>query len=141
MRTTTVTLCALFIIFTASLNVAGQKSFLIKEIQPLIAYTSDAGHNIELSGESQSSSFSFYSEEKLRLNNWMYDRSEWLDDGRMEHLSASQAERDVPFEDWMIESYDQRKIRLSELVREDKEEPIPLLDWMTCCEDWKLASL
>jgi hypothetical protein len=141
MKTNTITLFTLLIIFTASLNVSGQKSFLIKEIQPLIAYTTDAGNNIELSGESVSRSYRIYSEEKLRLNNWMYERSEWLDDERMEDLAESQAERDVPVEDWMVESFDQGKIRLSELIREDKEEPIPLLDWMVRCEDWKLASL
>ena len=141
MKTSTVTLTVLCLILTGSLNVAGQKSFLIKEIQPITASVSDVRYHIELSGENIFSSYRFYAEEKVRLNNWMFDTEEWLTDQRSELLAADRLENEPKVEDWMIESDHDRKIRLSELVKEEEEEPIPLYDWMTCCEDWKLTSL
>ncbi len=141
MKTSTVTLTVLCLILTGSLNVAGQKSFLIKEIQPLTASVSDVRYHIELSGENIFSSYRFYAEEKVRLKNWMFDTEEWLTDQKSELMAADRLENEPKVEDWMIESDHDRKIRLSELVKEEEEEPIPLYDWMTCCEDWKLTSL
>ena len=141
MKTSTITLTVLCIILTGSLNVAGQKSFLIKEIQPLTASVSDVRYHIELSGENIFSSYRFYTEEKVRLKNWMFDTEEWLTDQKSELMAADRLENEPKVEDWMIESDHDRKIRLSELVKEEEEEPIPLYDWMTCCEDWKLTSL
>ena len=141
MKTSTVTLTVLCLILTGSLNVAGQKSFLIKEIQPLTASVSDVRYHIELSGENIFSSYRFYTEEKVRLKNWMFDTEEWLTDQKSELMAADRLENEPKVEDWMIESDHDRKIRLSELVKEEEEEPIPLYDWMTCCEDWKLTSL
>lgn len=120
------------ILMIGGLSMTAQKSFLMQDIQPQMALTSETLYNVELSAESSADRYRFYMEEKLQLKDWMLEQTEW---------ENSETEQEIAVEDWMLELSTPEITNLSELVKEDRETPLALQKWMYCCQDWGMPSL
>ena len=138
MKTTVKTLVLLSLMLTGSLALAGQKTLLLQDIQPLMAFASDTRYNVELSAEYNSNSYRFYIEDKIQLRDWMTERSQWesIEKSRLNAAIQPENEEAIAMEDWMTNPFHTEPVWLSELVKADTEEPIVLQAWMICCTDW-----
>jgi hypothetical protein len=135
------TICVLFFLLAGSLVVLGQNALFLNDIHPLLAYSSDVQSEIELSAEITASSYQFYMEEKIQLEDWMITQSEWQEGSRKNLVSALKVEPEPEMltERWMIQPF----TTLSqdwEFLAEVIEEPIEVRKWMICCADWNLKT-
>ena len=133
MKRTTKTLTILSVLLTVSLTLVGQKTLLIQDMQPLMAFGSDTKYDMELSAERISSSYQFYMEDKMQLKDWMINSSHWV--------AAENQEEDITMEDWMLHTFARGGDWITDLLKEEKEVPLQLHDWMICCTDWKIVRL
>jgi hypothetical protein len=138
MKTTVKILVLLSLMLTGSLALAGQKTLLLQDIQPLMAFASDTRYNVELSAEYNSNSYRFYIEDKIQLQDWMTERSQWESIEKSRLIAAIQPEKEqaIAMEDWMTRPLHTEPVWLSKLVKADPEEPLVLQAWMICCTDW-----
>ena len=133
MKTIAKTLAILSVLLTGSLMLTGQKPFLIKDIQPLMAFVPDINDEVELSA--------VYN--KVQLKNWMIDRNHWETAGstRLAYALREEKEDRLVMEDWMVQLFAPGRDKLSELLKVEKEIPLQFHTWMICCADWKIVRL
>jgi len=135
------TIFVLLFLLAGSLGMQGQNTLLVNDIQPLLAYSSDIQSEIELSAEFIVSRYQFYMEEKIQLEEWMINQSEWKEGSKTVLVSAIQVEPepDLPTETWMTQPF----VSVSqdwEFLAEAIEEPLEVRKWMICCADWNLKT-
>jgi hypothetical protein len=143
MKATTKIPFILCLLLFSSLALTAQKSLLVQDVKPMMAFTPDPGSNIELSGEYRSGSYQFYFEERIQLSSWMINREQWhAEEGRgLTTMLRPEREPVMVLRSWMVEPLQTEPVRLTELVKTDPEPPIKLEKWMYCCQDWKIVSL
>ncbi len=143
MKTIAKTLFLICVILMGSLGLKGQKSLLLQDIQPLMAYSSDMRYDVELSAEYRSSSYHFYMEDKIHLKDWMINTKQWNESGKSLLASSTRLEKEkaLPLEDWMVLPFSADRNKLTELITTEEEEPLRLEDWMICCTEWKIVRL
>ncbi|HEC43228.1 MAG TPA: hypothetical protein ENI20_10405 [Bacteroides sp.] len=120
------------ILCISSLTLVGQKSYLFKDVLPLMAFVSDTKFDVELTEEYTSGSTLIYAEEKIRLEHWMMNAEQWR---------IAENETELSLEDWMVKPFRVSDVNLNELVKEESESPLKLEKWMYCCTDWKIVLL
>jgi len=133
------TLFVLFILMAGRNGMQGQNTLLVNNLLPFLAYSSDIQNEIELSAEYIASSYQFYMEEKIQLEDWMIKQSEWKDESKTVHASVvmMEPEPELLIESWMIHPF----LNCSqdwEFLTEAIEEPLVVRKWMICCADWNL---
>ncbi len=133
MKTIAKTLAILSVLLTGSLMLTGQKTLLIKDTEPLMAFVPDIKDEVELSAEYN----------KVQLENWMIDRIQWEAAGntRLASVLREETEDRLVMEDWMVQPFAPGRDKLSELVKAEKEVPLQFHPWMICCADWKIVHL
>ena len=133
------TLFVLFILMAGSYGMQAQKSLLVDDLQPILAYSSDIQNDIELSAEYVASSYQFYMEEKIQLEDWMIKQSEWKDESKTVYASVmmTEPEPELLMEGWMIHPF-LNCPQDWEFLAEAMEEPLVVRKWMICCTDWNL---
>ena len=138
MRTIAKTMTFLSIILISSLSLTGQKTLLLQDIQPLMAYATDTRHNVELTAELNASSYRFYVEDKIQLSNWMVNRLDWglTKDSRLASAIRLENEREPAIENWMVHASSTGEFSLVDALKPEAEPPLQLQDWMICCTDW-----
>jgi hypothetical protein len=142
MKTLAKTMFVLFIITACSPGMLGQNTLLVYSIQPLLAYSSDIQSEIELSAELTASTYTFYMEEKVQLEDWMIEQSEWKDESAAVLASALKAEpeSEILVESWMIQPFSNASQETWDFLIEATEEPLKVRRWMICCADWNLKN-
>jgi len=135
------TIFVLLFLLAGSLGMQGQNTLLVNDIQPLLAYPSDTQSESERSAEFIVSRYQFYMEEKIQLEEWMINQSEWKEGSKTVLVSAIQVEPepDLPTETWMTQPF----VSVSqdwEFLAEAIEEPLEVRKWMICCADWNLKT-
>ncbi|KPL16832.1 MAG: hypothetical protein AMS26_03270 [Bacteroides sp. SM23_62] len=142
MKTLAKTMFVLLILMAGSLGMLGQKTLLIHDIRPLLAYSSDIQSDIELSAEHTASSYWFYMEEKVQLEDWMIEQSEWKDESNTVPGSAVKVEPEpeLRIESWMIQPFTAGSQETWDFLVETIEEPLEVRKWMICCTDWNLKT-
>ncbi len=130
---------ALLILMAGSLAMLGQNALLINEVLPLLAYSSDIESEIELTAEPAAGSFQFIMEEKIQLEGWMIEKSEWEGEstGAWVSVLAVEPEAEITTEDWMMRPFS-AVTQDWEFLTEGVEEPLVVRKWMICCADWNL---
>lgn len=137
------TMFVLLILTAGSIGMRGQNTLLINDIQPLLAYSSDIQSEIELSAELTASSYTFYMEEKVQLEDWMIEQSEWKDESTAVLASALKVEpeSEILAESWMIQPFSSGFQETWDFLIEATEEPLEVRRWMICCTDWNLKNM
>ena len=135
------TMFVLLILMAGSFDMLGQTTLLVNDLQPFLAYSSDIQNEIELSAELTASSYEFYMEEKIQLEDWMIKQSEWKDESETLFASviAVEPEPEMLTESWMIHTF-LTFTQDWEFLSEAIEEPIVVRKWMICCADWNLKT-
>lgn len=135
------TIFVLFFLITGSIGMLGQNTLLVNDIQPLLTYNSNIQSEVELSAEFTSSSYMFYMEEKIQLEDWMIKQSEWKDGSKTVVASVMQVEPEpeVETESWMIKPFSTVS-QDWEFLAVTSEEPLVVRKWMICCADWNLKT-
>jgi hypothetical protein len=135
------TMLVLLILLASSLGMLGQNTFLVNDLQPLLAQTSGIQNEIELSAEFFANTYHFYMEEKIQLEDWMIIQSEWKDESQTGLLSALKAEpeSEMLIESWMIQPFSTVS-QDWDFLAETIEEPLEVRKWMICCTDWNLKT-
>jgi hypothetical protein len=107
-----------------------------------LAYSSDIQSEIELSAELTASTYTFYMEEKVQLEDWMIEQSEWKDESAAVLASALKAEpeSEILVESWMIQPFSNASQETWDFLIEATEEPLKVRRWMICCADWNLKN-
>ena len=103
MKTLAKTMFVLLILMAGSLGMLGQNT--------IMTYSYDIQSEIELSAVLTADSYQFYMEEKIQLEDWMIEQSEWKDKSNWDFLA------------------------------EETEEPLVVRKWMICCADWNLKTM
>jgi hypothetical protein len=124
-----------------STMVLGQKTFLLGDIQALMADASDTRNDVVSSTEYNSSSPQFHMEDQIQLEDWMISGNEWETIGGLASAIRLEKEADIVMEDWMLKPFELTDTGLSELVEVDEEDPLKLQKWMYCCTDWRILPL
>ncbi len=134
------TMAILLILIAGSHIMLGQNTFLINEIQPLLAYASDIQNDIELSAEVTARSYQFYMEEKVQLEDWMIEQSEWKQESATNFASATKvdSETELTAATWMIRPFSAFTSEPWDFLEEEQEEPLRFHRWMICCADWNI---
>lgn len=135
------TIFVLLLLLAGSPGALGQNTLLLNDIHTLLAYSSDVQSEIELSAEITASSYQFYMEEKIQLEDWMITQSEWKEGSRTALVSALKVEPEPEMltERWMIQPF--AKVSQDwEFLAETIEEPLEVRKWMICCADWNLKT-
>lgn len=132
MKTLAKTMFVLLILMAGSLGMLGQT---------LMTYSSDIQSEIELGAVLTASNYQFYMEEKIQLEDWMIEQSEWKDESKTVLASVVNvdAEPEMLAESWMIQPFSTVSQDWDFLV-EAIEEPIVVRKWMICCADWNLKT-
>ena len=131
MRTTAKTMGILLTILISSMTVLGQRDLLFRNNLPHLAVSTHAA--FDMSGKDNSRlTDDHFNEDLIRLNNWMVETGGW---------GAAESETSVGLEDWMLHTLSGDIIRLEELVKVDREEPLKLEKWMYCCQDWQIGRM
>lgn len=133
-------MAVLLFLITSSQSMLGQNTLLVNNIQPLLAYSSEIQNEIELSAESTSNSYQFYMEEKVQLEDWMIEQSNWKKESSTNFASAValDLETELSTEPWMIRPFSLGISQNWDLLEEVKEEPLVFDKWMICCTDWNI---
>ena len=128
-------------LLTGSLGALGQNILLLNDIHTLLAYTSEVQSEIELSAEFTASSYQFYMEEKIQLEDWMITQREWEEGSGTVPVSAIQVEPEPEMltESWMIQPF-ATVSQDWEFLTDTIEEPLEVRKWMICCADWNLKT-
>lgn len=129
------------ILLASSLGMLGQTNLLVNDIQPLPSHSTDIQIEIELTAELTASTYQFYMEEKIQLEDWMIVQNEWKDvsTSGLSAFIKTDAEPEMLTESWMINpfsSVSQEWDFLTEVI----EEPLVVRKWMICCTDWNLKT-
>ncbi len=132
MKTLAKTMFVLLILMAGSFGMLGQT---------LMTYSSDIQSEIELSAVLTASSYQFYMEEKIHLEDWMIEQSEWKDESKTIPASAGKVEPESEMlaESWMIQPFSTVS-QDWDFLTEAIEEPIVVRKWMICCADWNLKT-
>jgi len=132
MKTLAKTMFVLLILMAGSLGMLGQT---------LMTYSSDIQSEIELSAVLTTSNYQFYMEEKIQLEDWMIEQSEWKDESKTVLASVVEvdAEPEMLAESWMIQPFSTVS-QDWDFLTEAVEEPIAVRKWMICCADWNLET-
>ena len=141
MKTLAKTMFVLLILMTGSFGMQGQNTLLVNNIQPLLAFSSDIQSEIELSAEFTASSYQFYMEKKIQLEDWMIVQSEWRDESKTVLASVVKVEPEPEMltESWMIQPFSTSS-QDWDFLSETVEEPLVVRKWMICCTDWNLKT-
>jgi hypothetical protein len=141
MKTLAKTVLVLLISIAGSFGMLGQNTLFVNDIQPLPAYSSDIQSEIELSAEFISSTYQFYMEEKMQLEDWMINQSEWDVESKTVLASILKVEQEPEMltESWMTQPF---SIVSGDwdFLTEAAEEPLVVRKWMICCADWNLQT-
>jgi hypothetical protein len=142
MKTLAKTMFVLLFLMAGSLGMLGQNTLLVNDIQPLLAYSSDIQIEIELSGELTASSYRFYMEEKVQLEDWMIEQGEWKDESTtvLAFAVKVEPESEMLAESWMIQPFSAGSQETWDFLVEAIEEPLEVRKWMICCADWNLKT-
>ena len=143
MKTLIRTLALFSLLLCGCVGLMGQKSLLLQDIQPLMAYSLDSRSDIILSADNNSNSYQFYLEEKIQVKDWMVETEGWLAKAGSELSMATrvETEKELVVEDWMISNFRVVDSWLNNLVKEQNEPPLKLQDWMVCCREWQAVRL
>ena len=135
------TILALLIMLAGSFGMLGQNTLLVNDILPLLAYSSDVQSEIELTGEIFASSYLFYMEETIQLEDWMIEKSQWEEEsaGALASALKVETEAEITTEDWMTRPFS-AVTQDWEFLTEVEEEPLVVRKWMICCSDWNLQT-
>ena len=135
------TMFVLFFLIAGSIAMLGQNTLLVNDIQPLLAYSSNIQSEVELSAEFTASSYMFYMEEKIQLEDWMIKQSEWKDGSKTVLASVIPVEQEpeMLIESWMIQPFSTVS-QDWEFLAVATEEPLEVRKWMICCADWNLKT-
>ena len=81
-------------------------------------------------------------EEKVQLEDWMIEQSEWKDESTAVFASVIKAEPDPVMltESWMIQPFSSGFQETWDFLEEATEEPLEVQRWMICCADWNLEN-
>ena len=141
MKTLAKTMFVLLILMAGSFGMQGQNTLLVNDIQPLLAFSSDIQSEIELSAEFTASSYQFYMEEKIQLEDLMIVQSEWRDESKTVLASVVKVEPEPEMltESWMIQLFSTSS-QDWDFLSETVEEPLVVRKWMICCTDWNLKT-
>ncbi len=131
----------LLFLMTGSIGMLGQNTLLVNDIQPLLTYTSNIQSEVELSAEFTASSYMFYMEEKIQLEDWMIKQSEWKDGSKtvLASVIPVEPEPEMLIESWMIQPFSTVS-QDWEFLAVATEEPLEVRKWMICCADWNLKT-
>ncbi len=143
MKTLIRTLALIPLMLLGCVGLMGQKSLILQDIQPLLTYSSDTRSNTILSADNSLKSYQFYLEERIQLREWMVSKEEWMAQVGSGLISDNFTEREqeLKVEDWMLESFGTGDLWLNVLVKEEKETPVKLQDWMLCCQEWQAEGI
>ncbi len=141
MKTLAKTIFVLLMLMAGNSGMLAQNTFLVKDIQPLPAYSSNIQSEIELSVEFTADTYQFYMEEKIQVEDWMIEQSEWENVSKTVPAYAIKVEPEPEMltESWMIQplsSVSQDWDFLTVAI----EEPLEVRKWMICCADWNLIT-
>jgi hypothetical protein len=133
MKTLAETMFVLLILMAGSLGMLGQT---------LMTNSSDIQSEIELSAVLTAGNYQFYMEEKIQLEDWMIEQSEWKDESKavLASVLKVEPEPEMPAESWMIQPFSTVSQDWDFLV-EAIEKPIVVRKWMICCADWNLKTM
>jgi hypothetical protein len=139
MRALAKTMFVLLILTAGSLDMLGQNTLFVNDIPPLLAFSSDTQSEIELSAVLTASTYQFYMEERIQIEDWMIVQKEWKHESETELASILKVEpeSEMLFEGWMIQPYSTVS-RDWDFLAEVVEEPLVVHQWMICCTDWNL---
>ena len=132
MKTLAKTIFVLLILMAGSLGMLGQN---------LMTYSSDIQSEIELSAVLTAGNYQFYMEEKIQLEDWMIEQSEWRDKSKTVPASVVkvEAEPEMLAESWMIQPFSSIS-QDWDFLAEEIEEPLVVRKWMICCAEWNLET-
>lgn len=135
------TMFVLFVLMAGSFGMLAQNTLLLNNIQPIMAFSSDIQSEFELSVELTTSSYQFYKEEKIQLEDWMIEQGEWAEKSKTPLAFAIQTEPEPELltESWMIFPFSGVS-QDWEFLKVEREEPIEVRKWMICCADWNLKA-
>ncbi len=135
------TMFVLLILLAGSLDMLGQTTFLVNDIQPIPAQSSDIQSEIELSAELSALTYHFYMEEKIQLEDWMIVQNEWKDESQtgLASILKVEPESEMLAESWMIQPFSTVS-QDWDFLAETIEEPLVVRKWMICCTDWNLKT-
>jgi len=131
----------LLILMAGPFGMLAQNTFLINDIQPIVAYSSDIQNEFEISVEFNVSNYQFYMEEKIQVEDWMIDQSEWEDASKtlLAYALKVEPEPDMLTESWMIQPFSSLS-QDWDFLTVAIEEPLEVRKWMICCADWNLKT-
>jgi len=124
-----------------SVGLLGQKTLLVQDMNPLAALANDTRYYIEISVDFTSTSYRYFTEDKIQLKDWMINREQWETAESLFSEIRMEKEAGIEVEKWMIEPFGPDDTDLGELVKEDREVPLELQKWMYCCTDWEIVLL
>lgn len=141
MKTLAKTIFVLLMLMAGSFGMLAQNTFLFKDIQPLPAYSSNIQSDIELSVEFTANAYQFYVEEKIHVEDWMIEQSEWEDVSKtiLAYAITVESEPEMLIESWMIRPFSSVS-QDWDFLTVAIEEPLEVRKWMICCADWNLIT-
>jgi hypothetical protein len=142
MKSLAKSLSVLLFLLAGCIPIFGQNTLLINNIQTLVVHSADSKSEILLTAEFTASSYQFYMEEKIQLEDWMIERDSWKKgtENRAVTWELVDQESEIAMEAWMIQPFSTGTQDIWEFLVESEEEPLKVRKWMICCADWNLRT-